>query len=279
MNSKRAIDVGPVSLGEGHPLVLIAGMCVIESRTSLLAVARRLVEICDEAGVPLVFKASFDKANRSSISAYRGPGLERGLEILAELRETLNVPVTTDVHLPSQAEAVAGCVDLLQVPAFLCRQTDLLVACAETGKPVNVKKGQFLSPQAMALVIGKLESAGSREILLTERGTQFGYGDLVVDMRAIPQMKALGVPVCFDATHAVQRPGAAAGSTGGDRHLAPSLARAAVAVGIDALFVEVHPNPDQALSDGPNSLELESLPGLLPLLTRLDRMVKGGDRG
>ncbi len=279
MNSERSIEVGPISLGEGHPLVLIAGMCVIESRESLMAVARRLVDLCEGVGMPLVFKASFDKANRSSISAYRGPGLERGLEILGELRETLGVPVTTDVHLPSQAEAVAGCVDLLQVPAFLCRQTDLLVACAETGKPVNVKKGQFMAPQAMELVVGKLRSAGAREILLTERGTQFGYGDLVVDMRSLPQMKALGVPVCFDATHAVQRPGAAGGSTGGDRHLAPPLARAAIAAGVDALFLEVHPNPDQALSDGLNSLEMDSLPGLLSLLTRLDRLVKGEDRG
>ena len=263
--SIQPVQVGSVTLG-GSQLVLIAGPCVIETRDATLRIAEQLAATCGALGVPLIFKASFDKANRSAMSAYRGPGLEAGLEVLAAVRELTGLPLTTDVHRPEHAAPVAAVVDLLQVPAFLCRQTDLLLACAATGRPVNVKKGQFVAPQAMGAVVDKLRSGGAAGVMLTERGSSFGHGDLVVDYRVLPIMRALGVPVCMDATHACQQPPTTGPSTGGLRAMVPTLARAAVAVGIDALFLEVHPDPDRAPCDGSNMLPLDQLE---PLLTGL----------
>ncbi|MBP5585202.1 MAG: 3-deoxy-8-phosphooctulonate synthase [Lentisphaeria bacterium] len=242
------------TIGCGN-LAVFAGPCVAESRDLCLRVAEHLMKVCDKLGVQYIFKASFDKANRSSGESFRGPGIDAGLAMLAAVKEQFGLPVVTDVHESAQAAQVAAVADFLQIPAFLCRQTDLLVACAATGRPVNVKKGQFLAPEDMAGVIGKLRAAGCRDILLTERGTTFGYHNLVVDMRSLAAMRALGVPVVFDATHSVQLPGGLGKASGGQRQYVPYLARAAAAVGIDALFLEVHPDPDHALSDGPNSLD------------------------
>jgi 2-dehydro-3-deoxyphosphooctonate aldolase (KDO 8-P synthase) len=256
-------------------LLLIAGPCVIESRWLALQIAERLQQIAAELSLPLVFKASFDKANRTSVESFRGPGLQRGLEILAEVKQRTALPVTTDIHLPEQAQAVAEVCDLLQVPAFLCRQTDLLLAAAATGRPVHVKKGQFLAPADMQHVVGKLAAGGCRDVLLGERGTFFGYGRLVNDMRAIPQMQSLGVPVIFDATHSVQEPGGLGHASGGNRQMVEPLARAAVAVGADGLFLETHPDPDHAASDGPNMVPLEQLPAMLRRLLAIRRAVEG----
>ncbi len=266
---------GEVSVGApGDPLLLVAGPCVLEEPDRVLRIAEGVVAAAAAAGMACVFKGSFDKANRSRLDAFRGPGLDAGLALLAEVRRRFGVPVTTDVHLPEQAAPAAEVVDLLQVPAFLCRQTDLLVACAATGRPVNVKKGQFLSPAAMALVIDKLRSSGARGVIATERGTSFGYDSLVVDLRALPRVRALGVPVCIDATHSVQRPGAADGSTGGDREMVPFIARGAVAAGVDAVFMEVHDDPARARSDASNQLPLALLPRLLDELAAIDAVVK-----
>ena len=242
------------TVGQGK-LAVFAGPCVAESRDLCLQVAERLAEVCSRLGVQYVFKASFDKANRSSGTSFRGPGMKAGLAMLAAVKERFGLPVVTDVHESAQAAEVAAVADFLQIPAFLCRQTDLLTACAATGKPVNVKKGQFLAPEDMAGVIGKLRAAGCAGIMLTERGTTFGYHNLVVDMRSLAAMRSLGVPVMFDATHSVQLPGGLGNASGGQRQYVPYLARAAAAVGIDALFLEVHPDPDHARSDGPNSLD------------------------
>ena len=239
-------------------LAVFAGPCVAESRDLCLQVAEHLTKVCDKLGVQYIFKASFDKANRSSGESFRGPGIDAGLAMLSAVKDQFGLPVVTDVHESAQAAQVASVADFLQIPAFLCRQTDLLAACAATGRPVNVKKGQFLAPEDMAGVIGKLRAAGCKDILLTERGTTFGYHNLVVDMRSLAAMRALGVPVVFDATHSVQLPGGLGKASGGQRQYVPYLARAAAAVGIDALFLEVHPDPDHALSDGPNSLDFES---------------------
>ena len=239
-------------------LAVFAGPCVAESRDLCLRVAEHLTKVCDKLGVQYIFKASFDKANRSSGESFRGPGIDAGLAMLSAVKDEFGLPVVTDIHESAQAAQVAAVADFLQIPAFLCRQTDLLVACAATGRPVNVKKGQFLAPEDMAGVIGKLRAAGCKDILLTERGTTFGYHNLVVDMRSLAAMRALGVPVVFDATHSVQLPGGLGKASGGQRQYVPYLARAAAAVGIDALFLEVHPDPDHALSDGPNSLDFES---------------------
>ena len=268
------VSIGPYGCGRGRPLLVIAGPCVIETEALCLEVGRRLAEIGDRLSAPMVFKASFDKANRTSIRSFRGPGLQEGLEILAKVKQTTGLPVTTDIHLPEQAQPAAQVCDLLQIPAFLCRQTDLLVAAAQTGRPVHVKKGQFLAPSDMAHVVGKLEASGCRDILLGERGTFFGYGRLVNDMRAIVQMQALGVPVVFDATHSVQEPGSLGGATGGNRAMVEPLARAAVAVGADALFFETHPDPDHALSDGPNMLPLAQLEPVLRRLLALREIVE-----
>jgi len=252
---------------------LIAGPCVIESRDLALEVAERMKTITDRLGITYVFKASFDKANRSSGSTFRGPGVHEGLEVLAEVKQRFGVPVLTDIHESQQAAPVAAVVDVLQIPAFLCRQTDLLLAAAEavrgTNKTINVKKGQFLAPWDMAQVVNKLRKAGVENLWLTERGSSFGYNTLVVDYRSIPQMQILGCPVIFDATHSVQQPGGQGSSSGGQREFVAPLARAAMAVGVDGLFMEVHPDPDNALSDGPNMVPLQRVEALLQQLVRI----------
>jgi 2-dehydro-3-deoxyphosphooctonate aldolase (KDO 8-P synthase) len=265
----KVVKVGPVTIGPGHGLALIAGPCVMEPNNLTEFLSREIGAICKGLGVPLIFKASFDKANRTSKSSFRGPGIDEGLDVFRGIKAETGLPVTTDVHEPAQAEKIAEVVDLLQVPAFLSRQTDLLEACARSGRPVNVKKGQFMAPWDMAHVIGKIEAAGEGGVMLTERGTTFGYGRLINDMRAIPWMRALGAPVVFDATHSVQLPSAGAGVTAGERDMVPWLARSAVAAGCDAVFLEVHPEPDKALSDGPNALYLKDLEGLLKQLVAI----------
>jgi 2-dehydro-3-deoxyphosphooctonate aldolase (KDO 8-P synthase) len=250
-------------VGEDCPLALIAGPCVIESRDFTLKMADEIRQVCDRLQIPFVFKSSFDKANRTSTSSFRGHTIDEGLEILQQVKEKIGVPVLTDIHESNQAAIVAEVVDVLQIPAFLCRQTDLLLAAAATGRVVNVKKGQFLAPWDMKNVVHKLEVGGAKNILLTERGTSFGYNTLVVDFRALPQMRDLGYPVVFDATHSVQMPGGQGDKSGGQRQFVPYLASAAIAVGIDALFLEVHENPEVALSDGPNMVPLAQLEPLL----------------
>ncbi len=268
------IEIGGRWLGGGE-LFLIAGPCVIESRPLALEIATRLREIAEERGLALVFKASFDKANRSSIRSGRGPGMDEGLAALAAVRDEIGIPVLTDVHLPDQCAAAAEVVDVLQIPAFLCRQTDLLVAACETGRAVNVKKGQFLAPWDMANVADKCRAAGCERVILTERGTSFGYGRLVVDMNAFAHLARTGCPVVFDATHSVQEPGARGDRSGGDRTLVPALARAAVATGdVDGLFFEVHPDPDSSPSDGPNMVRLDAFPELLDGVLAVHRAVR-----
>jgi 2-dehydro-3-deoxyphosphooctonate aldolase (KDO 8-P synthase) len=252
-----------VRVGDGAPLLILAGPCVVEDRDFMLRIATTIKSICDRHGTGLVFKSSFDKANRSSGGSIRGPGMEEGLAILASVKEQVGVPVVTDIHESWQAEPTAEVADVLQIPAFLCRQTDLLRAAAATGRAVNVKKGQFLSPPEMGNVIDKLEAAGCRRILVTERGTTFGYNNLVVDFRGLPQLRALGYPVVYDATHSVQLPGGLGGASGGQREFVLHLARAAAAVGVDAVFVEVHEDPDTAPSDGPNMVTPDMFDRLL----------------
>ena len=265
----RPVEIAGRRCGGGAPLLWIAGPCVIESCDHTLRVARDLARLADRLGFPLVFKASFDKANRSSGKSFRGLGLEAGLKVLADVKKETGLPVTTDIHESAQVPAVAEVVDLLQVPAFLARQTDLLVAAARTGRAVNVKKGQFMAPWDMRNVVAKMDEAGNPNLLLTERGTTFGYGNLVNDMRAIPWMQDLGRPVIFDATHSVQTPGSQGTSTGGDRRMVPYLARAAVAAGCDGVFVETHPDPDAAPSDGPNMIPLSQFPDLIAQCQRI----------
>jgi 2-dehydro-3-deoxyphosphooctonate aldolase (KDO 8-P synthase) len=265
----RSARIADVEVGKDRPLALLAGPCVVEGEAITLRIAERVAELARDAGLPLIFKASFDKANRTSIDSFRGLGLEQALAILAKVKERLRVPIVTDVHLPEQAALAAEVADLLQIPAFLSRQTDLLLAAAATGRAVNVKKGQWLAPEEMRHVVAKLRSGGARNVIATDRGTFFGYHRLVNDFAAIPAMQGLGVPVCFDCTHSVQQPGGAGDRSGGNRRLAPILARAAVAAGADLVFMEVHEDPDRALSDGPNSLPLEALPRLLPALREL----------
>jgi 2-dehydro-3-deoxyphosphooctonate aldolase (KDO 8-P synthase) len=265
-----------VRVGAGERLALIAGPCVIEGEDFTLRVAERIQAACRGVGIPLIFKASYDKANRTSGQSFRGPGPAEGLRILEKVRGATGLPVTTDVHDVGQVAAAADAVDLLQIPAFLCRQTDLLVAAARTGRPINVKKGQFLAPQDARNIVEKVVGAGNPHLLLTERGTSFGYNNLVVDMRALPILRSLGCPVVFDATHSVQLPGGAGTASAGQREFVAPLARAAVAVGIDALFLEVHPDPDRALSDGPTMIPLEVLPPLLETLTRVREAVGDG---
>ncbi|MGA2062062.1 MAG: 3-deoxy-8-phosphooctulonate synthase [Thermoguttaceae bacterium] len=267
------VIIGPYCCGRGQPLLVIAGPCVLEDKALMLSIAQHLKHIAGELALPLIFKASFDKANRTSMSSYRGPGFKAGLGILADVKEATGLPVTTDIHESSQAQAVGEICDLIQIPAFLARQTDLLLAAAATGRPVHVKKGQFLAPWDMKYVLDKLESGGCSNILLGERGTFFGYGRLVNDMRSIPQMQALGVPVIFDATHSVQEPGGLGSVTGGNRAMVEPLARAAVAVGVDGLFFETHPAPDSAPSDGPNMIPLDQFPALLRRLLALRQAV------
>lgn len=266
--------IGALAVGAGAPLLLIAGPCVIESRESALRHAERIRALAAQAGLPVVYKSSFDKANRTSLLAFRGVGLEEGLRILEEIRRELGLPVLTDVHEQAQIAPVASVVDVLQTPAFLCRQTDFVIAVARAGKPVNFKKGQFLSPWEMGRVVEKARSTGNPDLLVTERGFAFGYQNLVADMRAIPVLAETGCPVVFDATHSVQRPGAAGTASGGDRAFVPTLARAAVAAGCDAVFLEVHEDPDRALSDGATSLRLDDLPPLLADLAALAGVVR-----
>lgn len=263
-----------VKIGEGNPLVLIAGPCVIEGYKKTLCTAKRLNEIATGLAIPLVFKSSYDKANRSSLYSYRGPGLLEGLEILSEVKMKVGVPIISDLHRFEEIEKAAQVLDILQVPAFLCRQTDFIVEIAKTRKTVNLKKGQFLAPWDMKNAIEKIESAGNEKILLTERGSSFGYNNLVADMRSLPIMRRFGYPVVFDATHSVQLPGGKGSASDGQREFVPHLSRAAVAVGIDAIFLEVHKDPDRALCDGPNSISLDSLPKLLKEIKRIDDIVK-----
>jgi 2-dehydro-3-deoxyphosphooctonate aldolase (KDO 8-P synthase) len=269
-----SVSLPGVVFNNDAPLALIAGPCVIESPEQTLAIARQLSRLARQRHMSYVFKASYDKANRSSVSSFRGPGLGRGLEILRHIKAEVGCPILTDVHWKEDVDAVAEVVDILQIPAFLCRQTDLLLACGRTGKIVNVKKGQFLAPADMEQVVKKLESTGCRKILLTERGATFGYNNLVVDMRSLAIMKQFGYPVIYDATHSVQLPGALKNASGGQREFVEPLSRAAVALGVAGLFAEVHPNPNKALSDGPNSLAMASLPQFLSVMQSLDKVAK-----
>ena len=275
------IQVGAVAIGEGAPLALIGGPCAIENEKHALMTAERLAGIAADQKVGFIYKSSYDKANRSSVKSYRGPGLVEGLRILRKVRDTVGVPVLSDVHDVAEVAPAAEVLDVLQIPAFLCRQTDLLLAAGRTGKPVNVKKGQFVAPRDMKNVVDKVVSTGNRQVLLTERGTTFGYNNLVVDMRGLADMRALGVPVVFDATHSVQLPGGAGDRSAGERVYVPALARAAVAFGVDALFMEMHEDPDrtlpdgQPLSDGPNMLRIDDLPRLLDQLRGIERALGG----
>ena len=269
LDVNNPVAIGSYHCGEGQPLTVIAGPCVLEDLQTALEIARQLASEMTRLPLQVVFKASFDKANRTSIDSYRGPGLERGLEILAEVHQQTGLPVTTDIHQPEQASVAAEVCQLLQIPAFLARQTDLLLAAAATGKAVHVKKGQFMAPSDMRHVVAKLVHAGCCNVLLCERGTFFGYGQLVNDMRALPQMKELGTPVIFDATHSVQEPGKLGGSTGGQAQMVGPLARAAVAIGVDGIFLETHPEPARSPSDGANMVALNDMGRLLERLTRI----------
>ncbi|MDR4305605.1 3-deoxy-8-phosphooctulonate synthase [Chelatococcus sambhunathii] len=271
------VSVGPVRFGADLPLALIAGPCQMESRAHALEVAAALKEMADRLKIGLVFKTSFDKANRTSATAARGMGLQAALPVFAEIRETLGLPTLTDVHDAGQCAPVGEVVDVLQIPAFLCRQTDLLLAASATGRVVNVKKGQFLAPWDMTNVVQKLTGAGNPHVLLTERGASFGYNTLVSDMRALPEMAKTGAPVIFDATHSVQQPGGQGTSSGGQREYVAVLARAAVAVGVAGVFIETHPDPDKAPSDGPNMVPLKELPALVERLQAIDQLIKSGD--
>jgi len=270
----RKIAVGALQIGGGLPLAVIAGPCVIESKDSALRHGAALKAASDRVGVPYIFKSSYDKANRSSLHSFRGSGLENGLEILAAVKEKIGVPVLTDVHEIDQVDRVKAVADVLQIPAFLCRQTEFVLAVAKSGKVVNVKKGQFLAPWDMRNVVEKIRSTGNEQILLTERGASFGYNNLVSDMRSLVVMREFGYPVVFDATHSLQLPGGLGNASDGERKYIPALARAGVAAGIDALFMEVHEDPEQALSDGPNSLMLNDFEGLLRIIKRIDAIVK-----
>jgi 2-dehydro-3-deoxyphosphooctonate aldolase (KDO 8-P synthase) len=270
----REIKIGNVSIGGSNPLLLIAGPCVIENEDATLRVAEKLIGITSRVGMQLVFKASYDKANRTSVTAFRGPGMKEGLRILAKVKETFGLPLLSDIHGIDQIAEAASVLDILQIPAFLCRQTDLVVAAAKSGKVLNIKKGQFLAPWDMANVVGKAVDSGNSSLILTERGVSFGYNNLVSDMRSLPIMRRLGYPVVFDATHSVQLPGGQGGSSGGQREFVEYLGRAAVATGIDGIFMEVHEDPDKALCDGPNSVKLDDLAGLLEKLLAIDAIVK-----
>ena len=270
----RAIKIGAVSIGGGAPFALIAGPCVIESEASTLEAAGSLKRITAELGIPFIFKSSYDKANRSSVTSFRGPGIMEGLRILARVKQEFGLPVLSDVHRFEEIGPAGEVLDVIQIPAFLSRQTDLLVAAAKTGRVVNIKKGQFLAPWDIKNAIGKVESAGNTKILITERGVSFGYNNLVVDMRSLPILRSFGYPVVFDATHSVQIPGGAGTASSGDRQFVAPLTRAAVAAGVDAIFMEVHSCPDKALCDGPNMLSLDELPALLRQAQEIDRIVK-----
>jgi 2-dehydro-3-deoxyphosphooctonate aldolase (KDO 8-P synthase) len=273
MASKK-IKIGGFEIGGGRPLALIAGPCVIESLDAALRHAEFIKQAADRVGVPVIYKSSYDKANRTSLSSFRGPGVEKGLGILARVRREIGVPVLTDVHEKEQVALVKDSVDVLQIPAFLCRQTDFVLAVARSGKAVNIKKGQFLAPWDVGNIVEKIVSTGNEQVMVTERGVSFGYNNLVSDMRSLVVLGELGYPVVFDATHSLQLPGGLGNASGGERRYIPALARAAVAVGIDALFMEVHEDPDRALSDGPNSLPLKELEELLKRVKEIDQLVK-----
>jgi len=272
--SQKIIRVADLAIGNELPFTLLAGPCVIESEDFTLRAAESIKAVADRCGVPLVFKSSFDKANRTSKDGFRGPGMDEGLRILQRVKDEIGVAVVTDVHTPEQAKSVAEVADILQTPAFLCRQTDFIQTVAATGKTINIKKGQFLAPWDMQYVLDKATSTGNDNIMLCERGASFGYNNLVSDMRSLLVMREFGAPVVYDATHSVQQPGGLGGATGGNREYVPGLSRAAVATGVAALFMEVHPDPDKALSDGPNSLALDDLEALLTQLKKLDQVVK-----
>jgi len=266
----KTVRVGGFEIGAGKPLAVIAGPCVIEGRESALRHASFLKETAERVGIPFVYKSSYDKANRTSLQSYRGPGIEIGLRILAEVKKEIGVPILTDVHEREQVDLVKEVADIVQVPAFLCRQTDLVIAVAQSKRVINIKKGQFLAPWDLRNVVEKILSTGNDRIMVTERGVSFGYNNLVSDMRSLVVMRELGYPVVFDATHSLQLPGGIGKASGGERKFIPALARAAVAVGVDALFLEVHENPDLALSDGPNSLPLQEVEGLLKVVKEID---------
>lgn len=270
----RTVRIGKVEIGAGRPLALLAGPCVIEGLDRSLKIGRGIKDIADRLGIPYIFKASFDKANRSSFAGFRGPGLEEGLKILKTIKEELDVPIVSDIHCGTQVKEAAKVLDVLQIPAFLSRQTDLLYAAAKSGKAVNVKKGQFMAPKDMKNVVDKMKEAGNENILLTERGVSFGYNNLVVDMRSFPIMRSFGYPVVFDATHSVQLPGGAGTSSAGNREYVEYLTRAAVGTGVDALFMEVHDNPEEALCDGPNMVYLDKLEALLQDALAIDAVVR-----
>ena len=270
----KKIDVGGFTIANDKPFVLIAGPCQIESEVHSLFIAEKLAEICSKLNIPFIFKASYDKANRTSVSGQRGVGLEKGIEILAKIKSTIGCPVLTDVHEREQCKLVSKVVDLIQIPAFLCRQTDLILEAGRTGKIINIKKGQFLAPWDMGNIVEKLASVGNYNVLLTERGTSFGYNNLVCDMRSLTQMADTGCPIVFDATHSVQQPGALGGASGGDRSFVPVLARAAIAVGVASLFIETHDDPDKAPSDGPNMLRLDDMEQVLSQLKKIDEVTK-----
>ncbi len=272
----KKIRINNFEIGGGAPFVLVAGPCVIENRELARQTAGRLKELARGLGIPLVFKSSYDKANRTSVKSFRGPGLELGLEILQGIKEEFELPVLSDVHRFEEIGPASSVLDIVQVPAFLCRQTDFIMEAAKSARVINIKKGQFLAPSDMANVIEKAKAAGNRNIIITERGTSFGYNNLIVDYRGFPVMRKMGFPVIFDATHSVQLPGGQGTASGGERGLVPFLARAAVAAGVDGVFMEVHPDPEKALCDGPNSLSLDSLEDLLSELKQIDAIVKGG---
>ena len=273
-NMEKNIKIGPLTIGKKGPLFLIAGPCVIEDETMTLEIAAHLKEMGDDLRVPIIFKASYDKANRTSLSSYRGPGLEKGLDILLKVKEQIGLPVLSDVHRISEVEKAARVLDVIQIPAFLCRQTDLIGYAAQFGIPINIKKGQFMSPLEMGPVTEKAVAAGNRNILITERGSSFGYNNLVVDMRSLAIMEGFGFPVVFDATHSVQLPGGAGNCSGGQREFVGCLAKAAVAAGANGVFMEVHPDPDCAMCDGPNSLPLTQVKPLVKILKRLHALVR-----
>lgn len=271
----KIIRVGGFEIGAGKPLALIAGPCVIEGRDSALRHASYLKEVAERVGIPFIYKSSYDKANRTSLGSYRGPGIEEGLKILAQVKKEIGVPILTDVHEKEQVALAKEDVDILQIPAFLCRQTDFVIAVAKSKKVVNIKKGQFLAPWDLRHVVEKIVSTGNEQIMVTERGVSFGYNNLVVDMRSLVVLREFGYPVVFDATHSLQLPGGLGKASGGERKFIPALARAGVAVGVDALFMEVHEDPDHALSDGPNSLPLKEVEGLLKMVKEIDGQLKG----
>ena len=270
----KEIIAGKVKIGGENPIILIAGPCVIESEKSALNTAEKLRDICEEINIPLIYKSSYDKANRTSVKSFRGLGIKKGLKILKKVRDKFNIPVLSDIHKEEEIEDAAEVLDIIQIPAFLSRQTDMIIKAAKTDRVVNVKKGQFLAPWDIKNIIDKVESTGNKKILITERGVSFGYNNLVADMRALPIMRSYGYPIIFDATHSLQLPGGAGNSSGGQREFVPHITRAAVAAGCDGIFMEVHPNPDKAPCDGPNMLKMDDLPHLLKQIKEIDGIVK-----